>query len=192
MDNIISIVIVSITLLFILFVEKQKWRPIKVLLQWFPAILFAYLIPALITHSFDLSLEKVSLHDWSKKLLIPIAILTIMGSMSIKSLRVVAGKPLILFFLGSFTIAILPVIIIYLSIMIFPSSKDFIFNMEYWKGLIPIVGSWIGGSTSQLVLKEYVGTSEQMFLSILILDNILVNIWTMLMFQLIKQSKQII
>ena len=54
--------------------------------------------------------------------------------------------------------------------------------MEVWKGLIPLVGSWIGGSTSQLVLKEYVGTSETLFLSVLILDNILVNIWTILMF----------
>jgi len=54
--------------------------------------------------------------------------------------------------------------------------------------LVPIVGSWIGGSTSQLVLKEFVGTSEGLFLSVLVLDNVLVNIWTLLMFQLIKKS----
>jgi uncharacterized membrane protein len=61
-------------------------------------------------------------------------------------------------------------------------------TQEYWKGLPPIVGSWIGGSTSQLVLKELVECPENIFLTILVLDNILVNIWTILMFQGIKKS----
>jgi uncharacterized membrane protein len=56
---------------------------------------------------------------------------------------------------------------------------------------VPIVGSWIGGSTSQLVLKEVVDCSEELFVSILVLDNILVNIWTIFMFQMIKRSDQI-
>jgi uncharacterized membrane protein len=58
----------------------------------------------------------------------------------------------------------------------------------YWKGIPPIVGSWIGGSTSQLVLKELVNCPENIFLSVLVMDNILVNIWTILMFQCIKKS----
>ncbi len=62
---------------------------------------------------------------------------------------------------------------------------------EFWKGLPPIVGSWIGGSTSQLVLKEIVTCPENVFLTILILDNILVNIWTILMFQTIKRSERL-
>ncbi len=62
---------------------------------------------------------------------------------------------------------------------------------EFWKGLPPIVGSWIGGSTSQLVLKEIVTCPENVFLTILVLDNILVNIWTILMFQTIKRSERL-
>jgi uncharacterized membrane protein len=61
----------------------------------------------------------------------------------------------------------------------------------YWKGIPPIVGSWIGGSTSQLVLKELVNCPEDIFLSVLVMDNILVNIWTILMFQSIKGSNKL-
>ncbi|MEX0361067.1 MAG: DUF819 family protein, partial [Allomuricauda sp.] len=64
-------------------------------------------------------------------------------------------------------------------------------EQHYWKGVPPVVGGWIGGSTSQLVLKELVECPENIFLSILILDNILVNIWTILMFQGIKRTDQL-
>ena len=53
------------------------------------------------------------------------------------------------------------------------------------------MGSWIGGSTSKLVLKELVACSEAVFLTILVLDNILVNIWTIFMFQSIKKSNSL-
>jgi uncharacterized membrane protein len=67
--------------------------------------------------------------------------------------------------------------------------SETLINQEYWKGIPPIVGSWIGGSTSQLVLKELVECPENVFLSVLVMDNILVNVWTILMFQTIKKSK---
>ena len=35
--------------------------------------------------------------------------------------------------------------------------------------MVPIVGSWIGGSTSQLVLKEVVDCSEELFVAILVI-----------------------
>jgi uncharacterized membrane protein len=51
-----------------------------------------------------------------------------------------------------------------------------------------MVGSWIGGSTSQLILKEVVECPEYIFLTILVMENVLTNIWTLLMFQAIKRS----
>ena len=66
-----------------------------------------------------------------------------------------------------------------------------ILDEEIWKGLVTIVGSWIGGSTSQLVLKELVNCSEELFVSVLVIDNILVNIWTITMFQNIRRSDKI-
>ena len=149
------------------------------------------MIPALITHSFDLDLSNSAIHYYSKNLIIPLAILSVMSAMSFTQLKIVGLKPVILFISGSFIIATLPPILFKLIEIIRPESYGDLVSSELWKGLVPIVGSWIGGSTSQLLLKEIVGCSEELFMAILVLDNFLVNIWTIAMFQMIKHSNKI-
>lgn len=190
MDHWIAFFVVTFTVLAVLWLNKQKSPWIQGVLNWFPAILFAYVIPAAFTHSTHLDLSSVFLHTLSRNWIIPFAILTVMSALSVPQLRIVGARPIILFVSGSLIIATLPVILVLLAGVIMPSGHDLFINQEYWKGLVPIVGGWIGGSTSQLVLKELVGTPESLFLSVLVLDNILVNIWTILMFQLIKRSDQ--
>lgn len=185
-----SIVITIITVLIVFTLEKNESKFIKKILKWVPAILFAYIIPAIISSLLELDLKDVIIHNWSKKIIIPIAIISIMASLSIKSLYIVGVKPLIHFLFGSFSIAVIPILMIF-----FMGNESFlnslIIDQEFWKGIIPMVGSWIGGSTSMVVLKEYVSTPELLFLSILVLDNIIINFWTLFMFQFIKQSKKI-
>ena len=185
-----SIVITIITVLIVFTLEKNESKFIKKILKWVPAILFAYIIPAIISSLLELNLKDVIIHNWSKKIIIPIAIISIMASLSIKSLYIVGIKPLIHFLFGSFSIAVIPILMIF-----FIGNESFlnslIIDQEFWKGIIPMVGSWIGGSTSMVVLKEYVSTPELLFLSILVLDNIIINFWTLFMFQFIKQSKKI-
>ena len=111
--------------------------------------------------------------------------------MSFSQLKIVGLKPIILFVSGSFIIAILPPVLVKIIGVFNPALYADFMSAELWKGLVPIVGSWIGGSTSQLVLKEVVDCSEELFVSVLVLDNILVNIWTIFMFQMIKRSDQI-
>jgi len=111
--------------------------------------------------------------------------------MSFSQLKIVGLKPIILFVSGSFIIAILPPALVKIIGIFKPALYADFMSAELWKGLVPIVGSWIGGSTSQLVLKEVVDCSEELFVSVLVLDNILVNIWTIFMFQMIKRSDQI-
>ena len=188
--DIYSIVITIITVLIVFTLEKNESKFIKKILKWVPAILFAYIIPAIISSLLELDLKDVIIHNWSKKIIIPIAIISIMASLSIKSLYIVGVKPLIHFLFGSFSIAVIPILMIF-----FMGNESFlnslIIDQEFWKGIIPMVGSWIGGSTSMVVLKEYVSTPELLFLSILVLDNIIINFWTLFMFQFIKQSKKI-
>ena len=183
-----SIFIVAFTVVAVFWLNGRKERWIRRLLDWFPAILFAYVIPAAITHTFDLELSGVYLHVISKDWIIPLTILTVMSALSIPQLKIVGARPIILFVSGSLVIATLPVILVILTGVFTQDGYSLFIDQEYWKGLVPIVGGWIGGSTSQLVLKELINTNESLFLSILVLDNILVNIWTILMFQFIKRS----
>jgi uncharacterized membrane protein len=168
--------------------SQQETRWIQRVLQWFPAILFCYLIPALITHGALLDLSKVYLHSLSRNWIIPMTIVTVMSALSITQLKRVGTKPIALFVLGSLVIATLPVLLVMIASKFSQSAKSLFLEQEYWRGLVPIVGSWIGGSTSQLVLRELTACPEQLFLSVIVLDNLLVNIWTILMFQAIKAS----
>lgn len=187
-NEFLAVAIVTVTVFAVLWLNRQDTKWVQTILDWFPAILFAYVIPASFTHLFGLDLSTVFLHELSRDWIIPFAILTVMGALPFAQLKIVGARPIILFVGGSLVIAVLPVSLVYLFGIVDQDHNTLFIGQEYWKGLVPIVGGWIGGSTSQLVLKELIQTEEALFLSILVLDNILVNIWTILMFQFIKRS----
>ncbi len=189
--ELIGFVVVILTVGFVQSINKVEHKAVKIILDWFPAILFAYVIPAGFTHLFNYDLSTVYLHDLSRSWIIPFTILTVMSALSFKQLKIVGVKPIIVFVSGSLVIATLPVLLVIIFGWLNPENTELFIGQEYWKGLAPIVGGWIGGSTSQLILKELAETPEALFLSILVLDNILVNIWTILMFQFIKQSNRL-
>lgn len=190
-DQFIAAAIVTLTVVCVYFLARVEIRWVQTILNWFPAILFAYAIPAIFTHAFSLDLSSVYLHTLSRDWIIPVTILTVMSALPFAQLKIVGIKPIIVFVGGSFVIALLPVLLVGVFGIIDPDSREMFIGQAYWKGLVPIVGGWIGGSTSQLVLKELAGTDEALFLSILVLDNTLVNIWTILMFQFIQRSNGI-
>ena len=185
--NLFPWVIVAITVAIVFYLDRWENRYIKSIFDWVPAILLAYLIPAAISFVFGVDYSQDVIHNASRDFFIPLAIISVMASLSLGQLKSVGLKPIILFVGGSAFIALFPV----LYFLGFSNSdmvgQTMVLN-GFWKGLPPIVGSWIGGSTSQLVLKELVECPEEIFLSVLVMDNILVNIWTVLMFQAIKKS----
>lgn len=186
----LPIIIVLCTVLFIRFIEQKEHPWLTKFFNWVPAILLAYLIPAGVTVLLQKDFSTAEIHDHSKSLFIPLAIVAVMSSLSLKQLKSIGWKPILVFLSGSFWIAVFPIGIL----LLFRNDafvQDFLITKEFWKGIPPVVGSWIGGSTSQLVLKELVACSEAVFLTILVLDNILVNLWTIFMFQGIKKSNSL-
>ena len=180
-------IIATFTVVAVYFLDRWENRHIKSLFDWVPAILLAYIIPALISYSLDADYSQANIHDFSKEYFIPLAIIAVMSSLSLSHLKAIGFKPIVVFVSGSFFIAVFPVVLMYLWSDTQLISKTLI-TENYWMGIPPIVGSWIGGSTSQLVLKELVECPENIFLTVLVMDNILVNVWTILMFQTIKKS----
>ena len=182
-----AVLITIFTVLLALFLVRLNSTWIKKIFNWLPSILLAYLIPAVCSYILNRDFSEVTIHQWSKDLFIPLAIVAVMSSLSVSQLKKVGWKPIAVFLSGSLWIAIFPV-----GFLLFFQNTDFVseslLGLERWKGIPPIVGSWIGGSTSQLVLKELVACPEALFLTILVLDNILVNLWTIGMFQTIKKS----
>lgn len=180
-------VISGLTVLAVYYLDRWENRHIKSLFDWVPAILLAYILPALISFLFKTDYSQANIHDFSKDYFIPLAIIAVMGSLSLGQLKSIGFKPILVFVAGSLFIAVFPVVLM----LLFSESElisGTLVRENYWMGIPPIVGSWIGGSTSQLVLKELVECPENIFLTVLVMDNILVNVWTILMFQTIKKS----
>ncbi len=176
------------TVVAVYFLDRWENKHIKSLFDWVPAILLAYVIPALISVILSADFSQATIHNYSKDFFIPLAIIAVMSSLSLGQLKSIGWKPIVLFVSGSLVIATLPVLLIvgFSETNLITST---LVQEGYWKGIPPIVGSWIGGSTSQLVLKELVECPENIFLSVLVMDTVLVNIWTILMFQCIKKSR---
>lgn len=183
-SNLLGIFIALSVSIFVMMIAKYENKIVRKILHWLPAILLTFLIPGVLSFVFDLSLENIVLHDWSKAYIYPITIFCIMSSMSLAQLKIVGLKPLILFFIGSFTIAVIPALLFMLYYLGNEQMADL------WKGIIPIVGSWIGGSSSMLVLKEYVAVREDLFLSVLLLDNMIQNIVMIFLFQIIRRTDE--
>ena len=183
-SNLLGILIAVAVSVFVMYIAKVKNSIVQKILHWLPAILLTFLIPGIVSYVFGLSLENIPLHDWSKEYIYPVTIFCIMSSMSFAQLKIVGLKPLLLFFIGSFTIAVIPAV---LFMLYYLGSGQM---LDLWKGIIPIVGSWIGGSSSMLVLKEYVEVREDLFLSVLLLDNMIQNIVMIFLFQIIRMRHQ--
>ena len=183
--NLLGIFIALSVSIFVMWIAKFNNKIVQTILHWLPAILLTFLIPGLLSFTFNLSLENIVLHDWSKAYIYPITIFCIMSSMSLAQLKIVGLKPLLLFLIGSFTIAVIPALLF----MLYYIGTDEM--VDLWKGIIPIVGSWIGGSSSMLVLKEYVAIREDLFLSVLLLDNMIQNIVMIFLFQIIRRTEDL-
>lgn len=184
----LSILLVIATVCLVLVLDKAPQPGIRQMLKWLPAILFAYIFPALVTHLFSLDFSAVPLHTWNTTIIMPLAIVLVMSALSFKQLRLVGWRPIVVFLCGSAAVALGPFLLLPFLGLFSDQFQFYLIEQQYWKGLVTMVGSWIGGSTSQLILKELTGCGESLFLVILVMDNVLVNVWTILMFQNIKRS----
>lgn len=180
-------IVFLVTVLAILWLGRLQNPWVQRLFDWVPSILLAYLIPAAVCGIFGWDFSADPIHGWSRNVFIPLAIVTVMSSLSLGKLKAVGWRPLALFVSGSAWIAAFPLLALSVAILA-GRDPDLFSDPGYWMGVPPIVGSWIGGSTSQLVLKELAACPEPVFLSVLVLDALLVNLWTVFMFQVIRRS----
>lgn len=184
-DNFLVFAFIPLCVYFILRVEASS--RLEKFTRWVPAILLAYVIPAMVNPVLLKISEDHLIHSLSKEYLLPLTVLCAMSSISLNDIKIVAGRPLIYFLLSSAIIAICPVILL-LVFSLIPDFHKFLIVDQGYTSTLPVVGSWIGGSSSMLVLKELAETPETLFLSVLVLDNVIVNVWTLFLFQWIKKT----
>jgi len=66
------------TILIVLYVERVENKYLNSGFDYIPAILLAYIIPAIISYSFSVDYSGDQIHSFSKSYVIPRAIITVM------------------------------------------------------------------------------------------------------------------
>ena len=103
--------IVIFTVFAVYFLDRWEHRFVKSLFDWLPAILLAYLIPAIISFLLNADYSQADIHNYSKDYFIPLAIIAVMSSLSLTQLKAIGWKPILLFVAGSSFIALFPVLL---------------------------------------------------------------------------------
>ncbi len=147
-----------------------------------PPLLFCYLIPGFLNSYQIIHGETSGLYGFATKYLLPASLILLLSTANLKAILGLGNKALLIFFTGTLGIVIGGPIALYA--VSFFSEPFHVAAQEggYWKGLVTITGSWIGGSSSQLALKEIYGCSEELFVIILVIDALVANVWTALLF----------
>lgn len=114
-----------------------------------PPLLFCYLIPGFLNSYHIINGESSGLYSFATKYLLPASLILLLSTANLKAIFGLGNKALIIFFTGSIGIIIGGPIALSIVSFFSDSFKIESHDAEYWKGLVTITGSWIGGSSSQ-------------------------------------------
>ena len=161
-----------------IFVTSQSAHPFwKTFYKFVPALLLAYLIPALLHWPLGLiSGDYSNLYFIASRYLLPASLVLLCLSIDFKGIINLGPKALIVFLAGTLgvvlggPIALLTVIYFFPGLI--PVSPD-----ELWRGLSTIAGSWIGGSANQTAMKEIFKVDDDLFGTVVIVDVVVAYVW---------------
>ena len=154
----------------------------KRLYGFIPPLLFCYLIPGFLNSYHLIDGEASGLYRFATNYLLPASLILLLSTANLKAIFGLGNKALFIFFTGSIGIIVGGPIALWVVSFFSDSFSQVAHEAGYWKGLVTITGSWIGGSSSQLALKEIYGCSEELFVIILVIDALVANVWTALLF----------
>ena len=174
-------IILGIFLVLLTFIFKTSQSDHRFWQQaytYVPSLLLCYVVPATMNSLGIISGEQSSLYKVSTNYLLPAALVLLTSTADLKSIARLGQKALITFLSGTIGIIIGAPIAFWLVMKLIPGFREQAIANDYWKGLVTISGSWIGGSSSQLALKEIYGCSESLFAIILVVDAVVSTSWT--------------
>ncbi|WP_338869276.1 DUF819 family protein [Spirosoma sp. SC4-14] len=146
--------------------------------NWVPALLLCYIFPGAMNSLGIISGEQSSLYTVASQYLLPAALVLLTSTADLRSILRLGNKALLVFLAGTFGIIIGGPLALALVSSVSPEFHRQAVDQQLWKGLVTISGSWIGGSSSQIALKEIYGCSEALFVIILVVDAVVSNTWT--------------
>jgi uncharacterized membrane protein len=141
-----------------------------------PALLMAYLIPAIFNSFGVISDSHSNLYYVASRYLLPAALILMTLSIDLKAIFNLGPKALIMFFTGTVGIIIGgPIAIIIISIFSPETVGGAGFDAT-WRGLATLAGSWIGGGANQAAMLEIYEYNPKLYGGMVLVDIVVANL----------------
>jgi uncharacterized membrane protein len=139
---------------------KDK-TPLGKIFNYVPPIILVYFLPMLGT-SLGIFPESSPLYVWVKRILLPSALVLLLLSVDLKSLARLGPKALGTMLFGTLGVVVGAPVALFLFKAWLPPDT--------WMGMGALSGSWIGGSSNMVAIKESIGCPDGIFGSFIVVD----------------------
>ena len=136
--------------------------------KYLPPIIWIYFLPML-SSGIGIIPNNSSLYSWTSNYLLPPALILLLLSSNIKILSTLGSKAIGTMLFGTLGIVIGGP----LSLLVFGSFLP----EDAWMGLGALSGSWIGGSANMVAIGKSIGTSDNLFGSMIVIDTVVGYGW---------------
>jgi uncharacterized membrane protein len=162
-----AIFIYIVFLIGLIYYLKSK-SGFKKLFKYLPPVIWIYFLPMLST-TIGITPDDSALYGWTSKYLLPPALILLLLSCNIKAMTSLGPKAI-----GTMLFGTLGVIIGgAMSLLIFGS----LLPEDAWMGLGALSGSWIGGSANMVAVGKSIGTSDDLFGNMIVIDTLVGYGW---------------
>jgi len=141
-----------------------------------PALLMAYLIPAILNSAGVISDEHSNLYFIASRYLLPASLVLMTLSIDLKAIFNLGPKALIMFFTGTVGIIIGGPIAILLISIFSPETVGGAGFDATWRGLATLAGSWIGGGANQAAMLEIYEYNPKLYGGMVLVDIVVANL----------------
>lgn len=195
--------ILMLTLGFVFHTSSSENSVWKKFYKFVPALLMAYMMPAIFTSTGIISPEWVTVNDdgtitkhssqiyyIASRFLLPAALVLMTLSVDLKAVFNLGPKALIMFLTGTVGIIIGGPIALLLVSIVSPETVGGAGPDAVWRGLATLAGSWIGGGANQAAMLEIYEYNPNKYGGMVIVDIVVANIWmAILLLGIGKQEK---
>ena len=150
----------------------SRSRAFAPVFRYVPPIVWIYLLPVFAT-TLGITPAESPLYDWCSQNLLPAALLLLTLSTDLKAIARLGLLAIGMLLAGTLGIVIGGPI----ALALFQPHL----HPETWKGLAALAGSWIGGGSNMLAIKEGVQCPESIFSPMIIVDSVVGYGWMAIM-----------
>ena len=154
-----------------------------------PALLLAYVLPAVLTSTRVIATEWHTLENGTlvshhsqlyyiaSRVLLPASLILMTLSIDLKAVFGLGPKALIMFFTGTLGIVIGGPVALYIVGSLSPETVAGTGLDALWRGLSTLAGSWIGGGANQAAMLEIFQYNPKKYGATVLVDIFVANLW---------------